>query len=142
MNSPINHKLPDGVKLHEVIYSKVSDLFIYGNVIIVETHEGIHLSYKNGFSLLVKVLNILGSKPFVFIANRIDSYSIKPTDYKYLNKVPTLRGIAVVAYSEMTKANAVLETKFCRKPFSVFENTYDAFVWAQSLINPMVTLSS
>ena len=80
------HKLPEDIVLKNVLETDIGTVFFYGNIVVFEAKEGIVLSYKNGFSILLKGLKILGAKPWVYISNRVNSYSIKPIDYKYLNK--------------------------------------------------------
>ena len=109
--------------------TEIGMVYFYDNIVVVEAKEGIIMSYKTGFSILLKGLSYMGNRPWVYISNRLHSYSIKPTDYKYLNKVPTLRAVGVVNYNEVGHANAELEAKFCKKPFQTFDNILDAVIW-------------
>ncbi len=120
--------------LEKVLETEIGTVRFYGNIVVFEAVEGIVVSHKNGFSVLLKSLQILGTKPWVYISNRINSYSIKPIDYKYLNKIPSLKAVAVVNYNEMGFSNAQLEAKFCKKPFQVFINLNDAVVWARNYL--------
>ncbi|HAT64997.1 MAG TPA: hypothetical protein DCS66_10395, partial [Flavobacteriaceae bacterium] len=70
----------------------------------------------------------------VYIANRIHSYSVNPTDFKYLEAVPTLKGIAVVNYTEESKVNTFYESKFFNKPIESFESIEDAYYWAKNIL--------
>lgn len=131
-NSP--HNLPSDFKLEKVLDTDIGTAYFYGTLVVVEAKEGIVISHKNGFSALLKGLAFLGTRPWVYISNRVESYSVKPTDYKYLNKVPTLKAMVVVAYSEIARSNAELESKFCKKPFRVFENLNLAVIWSKDFI--------
>jgi len=109
-------------------------VYFYDNIVVFEAKEGIIMSYKTGFSILLKGLNYLGPKRWVLISNRVHSYSIKPMDYKYLNKVPTLRAVGVVNYSEVGHSNAQLEAKFCKKPFQMFDDLTEAVIWSKGYL--------
>lgn len=132
MNKKLQHNLPDEFTLEKVMESEVGVFYFYGNIIVFEAYEGVVVSYKTGFSILLKFLSILGTKPFVYISNRVNSYSINPVDYKYVNNIPTLKSLGIVYYNEMGKANAELEEKFCKKPFQIFNNLTEAFIWAKN----------
>ncbi len=95
------HNLPPDFQLKKVLETEIGVVYFYDNIVIFEAKEGIVMSYKTGFSLLLKGLNYLGPNAGYYISNRINSYSIKPMDYKYLNNVPTLRALAVVNYNEI-----------------------------------------
>ena len=128
------HNLPSGFQLKKKLETDIGVIYFYDTVVVFEAKEGIVMSYKTGFSILLKGLSYLGSKRWVYISNRVHSYSIKPMDYKYLNKVPTLRAVAVVNYSEVGHTNAELESKFCKKPFHMFDNLSEAVIWAKGYL--------
>jgi len=134
MKAPKRHNLPDYVELTDLVETEVASVYFYGNLAVVEVSEGINLSYKNGFSLLLNGLRILGTKPWIYISNRVNSYSVDPNDYKYLNNVPTLKGIAIVDAKESGKVNAQLEGSFSKKPFKIFLSMVDAFEWANTIL--------
>ncbi|MBT0608960.1 hypothetical protein [Aequorivita echinoideorum] len=128
------HNFPQQIPLNQILETDIGKLYFYENIVVMEVDEGVVLSYKNGFSILIQGLNILEGRPFVYISNRIHSYSIKLPDYKYLNKVPTLRGVAVVTYTEVASMNIMLEATFCKKPFRQFGTMADAYNWSRNLL--------
>ena len=139
-NNP--HNLPEGVNLKDKLETELGNIFFYPNLIIVEANEGVTLSYKTGFAILLNVLQLTGLKPFVYISNRINSYAVDPNDYKYLNKVPSLKAIAIVSQLESARQNALLEKAFSRKELEIFEDLSDAYEWATSKLDgSKVTLS-
>ena len=128
------HNLPPGLQLKKKLETDIGMVYFYNGIVIFEAKEGVVLSYKTGFSILLKGLNYLGTKPWVYISNRVHSYSIKPMDYKYLNKVPTLRAVGVVNYNEVGHTNAELAAKFCKKPFQMFANLLEAAIWGKAYL--------
>ena len=128
------HQLPPDFRLTNMLETDIGILYFYGNIVVFEAFEGVILSYKTGFSVLLKGLTIVGTQPFVYISNRIHSYSIKPMDYKYLNKVPTLKCCGIVTYSEVGHSKAELESNFFKKPFRVFDNLSEAVIWGKGYL--------
>lgn len=126
--------LPPDIQLKKRMVTEIGVISFYDNFIVFEAREGVVVSYKTGFSTLPKVLVYMGTKRWVFISNRVNSYSINPVDYKYFNKIPFLRAVAIVYYNEITYTNAQLEGKFCKKPFNIFNNLIDAFSWGKGFL--------
>ncbi len=129
------HNLPEKEILRHVLKSDIADIYFYTNIVVVEAFEGVTLSYKTAFSVLLKSLQLFGIKPCIYIANRVNSYSVNPNDYKYLNKINTLKGIAIVTQLEEARNNAELERKFSKKPFEIFENIEEAYKWGINILN-------
>lgn len=131
-NSP--HNLPEEAPLLDILKTKIGTVYFYENFVIVEANEGALLSYSTSFQILLKGLQIMKNRPLVYIANRINSYSVNPTDFKYLEEVPTLKGIALVHHTEESKVNASYESTFFNKPIESFDSLEDAYYWAQDLL--------
>lgn len=128
------HILPSNFQIKKTLETDIGMVYFYGNIVVFEANEGVTLSYKTGFSILLKCLTVVGSRPCVYISNRINSYSIKPMDYKYLNKVPTLKCCGIVTYSGVGHSNAELESTFCKKPFRIFDNLTEAVIWGKGFL--------
>lgn len=126
------HPIPETIVLSKILKTKIATIYFYGNFVVVEAREGVTLSYKTGFSILLKGLQLLRGKPWIYISNRVHSYAVNPTDYKYLNRVPTLKGIAVVNYTEAGKRNAQWEATFTKKPYAIFDNVLSAYEWGKA----------
>tara|TARA_R100000935_G_scaffold1439_1_gene4529 strand:- start:84534 stop:84947 length:414 start_codon:yes stop_codon:yes gene_type:complete len=125
---------PDTLELRDFFSNEAANVYLYDNFAVVEVTEGTTLSFKNGFTLLLKGLSIIGSKPWIYVSNRINSYSVKPTDYKYLNKVPTLKGLAIVSTSTSEINNAHLEKAFFTKPFNIVNSLDEAYDWGKGIL--------
>ena len=119
----------------KTIENELGKVHIYKNIIVMEAKSGVTISFETGFSILLNWTKTIGNKPWVYIANRKNSYAVNPTDYKYLEKVPTLKGLAIVTPEGLGRTNAELEANFFKKPFKVFDNLDQAFDWSNSLID-------
>jgi len=126
--------LPPFSSPNDVLQASLGTLYFYDHFVIMKMKEGITINYKNGISLLLKVLSKVGAKPFFLISDREHSYAIEPVDYEHLNKVPNLKGIAIVCHRDASYKSAVLESNFFKKPFKTFENLDDAVSWTQSIL--------
>ncbi|RFN57934.1 hypothetical protein [Marixanthomonas ophiurae] len=133
--TPSHHSLPSSAVLKSIFNSEIGTIYFYGNIAIVEANEGVTLSYKNAFPVLVKGLNYLKVSSWVYISNRIHSYSLNPHDYKYLEKIPTLKGISIVYGSEIGKKNAAMESIFFNKPHTSFSTLTEAYNWSKELLD-------
>ena len=134
MKSTNPHNLPSHFILTDHFEVSIGTIYFYGNFVVVEIKEGVNVSFATGFSILLKGLRLLGGKPWIYIANRVHSYSVTPTDYKYLNRVPSLKGVAIVDHKDDSTAITKLEAKFCKKYFSVFNDLNNAFTWGENIL--------
>lgn len=138
LNSP---HFSDGSELLHVYESDLGTLYFYKHIVVGEFFEGVSLSYQNGFTLLLKALKHIGTRPVVYLSNRVNSYSVQPNDYKYLEKVPNIKGIAIISSDPMGTSSAFLESKFFNKNFAVFNTIQDAHNWGKSILEPYFTKS-
>ncbi len=134
MKAKYPHHFADAIKPRHVQKSDIGSIYFYNNCIVGEFNEGVTVSYKTGFNLLLNCLKHIGAQPFYLISNRVNSYAVQPTDYKYLEKVPNLKGIAIVTLDDFGLTNAKLEAKFFKKEFEVFKNLDAAKAWGDNLI--------
>ncbi len=134
MKKIILQHLPSEFQLTKKLETDVGLIYLYGNIAVFEAKEGAVISYQSGFSVLLKGLDLLEGAPWSYISNRVNSYSIKPIDYKYLNNLSSLKAIAVVCYSDLVRSNAELESKFCKKPFRIFNNLSESAFWAKGFL--------
>lgn len=130
MAAQINRKL---LKKHDLGIGEVS---FYKNYLVVEAKEGIALSYENATELLELCKAYYNnSTPFVYISNRVNSYSFNPTShFKTVPLFPNLKGYAVVVYDTMSYDIAQMEQTFLRAPVKIFRQMDDAIQWVSELI--------
>lgn len=134
MNSASTHNLNPEFQLTKLVETLVGNYFFYGNIVVFEAKEGILLSYKKEFPMLLNALDSIKNEPWCYVSNRINSYAIQTADYKYLNTLSTLKAFGIVCYSAISYSNAILESKFCKKPFQIFNDLSNAVIWGKSLL--------
>ncbi|WP_340076436.1 hypothetical protein [Leptobacterium sp. I13] len=74
------------------------------------------------------------NKPFGYIYNRTNSYSIDPTIYLETSKMRNLVAIAVVTSNRMQRLNVEIERIFFNKPFEHFNTVEEAEVWMRKMV--------
>lgn len=108
----------------------------YENVSIAEISEGTHVTFEKVSDMLRIAEDVYGNDtPFVYISNRINSYSIDPLGYYEAIKLfPNLKAYAIVSQNKQRRMLAVLEKLFIKKPIRVFNNLENAFDWSEQII--------
>ena len=104
-------------------------------LMIVEINEGIHMSTTYHEELEEIASLQFEGKPFVYITNRVNSYSVDPSIYKLTSKIPNLKGFAVVTKTLLAKKNAEIEKLFLNKPFEIFKDLDEAINWARNILD-------
>lgn len=110
------------------------DMHIYDNYLIVIMNEGITIRPAHNQVLLNVAETYFNSKRFVYISNRLNSYSVDPSAYFETSKIENLAGFAVVSKDYKVKSNAEIEKLFFDKPFEVFSTVENAIEWVGSIL--------
>lgn len=103
----------------------------YENLVVSEYNEGITLDFEACRDLFFLIDRHFGDhKPYGILSNRVNSFSVIPTDYNLLkNHHYNMKAIAVVSNLENAKINVTIEQQFCPKPMDLFSNVPDAMDW-------------
>ena len=110
-------------------------LEIHDHCVISTIKEGV-LFDKEERKKLFKVFDAyFEEKPFVYISNRKNDYTVNPTSYlqedDYSNQ---LVGMAVLCYSKSSYQTALFEKKFYSRAFNVFYNIEACKLWANEIL--------
>jgi hypothetical protein len=108
----------------------------YQNIAVAEGKEGIHVNSKKAKNALRLAKEVYGNEiPFIYISNRINSFSIDLIGYyEAIKKFPNLKAYAIVTQNKKRRRLAVLEKFFSKKPIRVFDNLDSAMHWAERII--------
>ncbi|GAB5400253.1 MAG: hypothetical protein Aureis2KO_18380 [Aureisphaera sp.] len=132
LDSP--HNLPGAPPLLHFIENALAKVWIYENIVITEVVQGVKIDYKNTFDLIVKGVNYVDYKPWVYISHRLHPYDVDPSFFKYVNLIPYLKGVAIV-YPKGTNAPIELpEKKAITRKVGIFEDLTEAYLWAKALL--------
>jgi len=109
---------------------------------ICEVNEGEIITIEKNKALTTYVLNHFKDSPFVFITNRINSYSVDPFIYIDNSKIKTLIGIGVVTTHFGSFQSCKAEKLFYKKHFEMFFELEAAIKWSEKIHNDYLNNSS
>lgn len=121
--------------IEKIIDIEFCTLKFSDNYMITIVKEGIHIDESHNEILINIAEEHYQGKPFVYITYRVNSYSVNPNIYTKTSLMNNLLGFAVVSLDYNAKNNAQIEKLFLKKPFEIFSNLEDAYVWANKLVN-------
>ena len=107
-------------------------LKFYDNYVISIINEGVNLTKSLSDKMIEVAEDFYENRPFVYITQRIHTYSVDPEVYKDVSKIKNLAGFVVVSESKQSIKNAIYEKIFLDKPFQIFSNLDDAILWANN----------
>jgi len=124
----INLEIYEQIK--EVHKFPMGDLFFFENMVVAQINEGEHINYKTTKDTFKCINNYYEAlkKPFGFISNRLNKYSIEVLDYpKHSKSLPSLKLYGIVGYSKFDTININLERQFSKLPVLGFDDLTQAF---------------
>ena len=123
-------------KLIKRFESDLGSFFFYKNFVVSEVKANAVITYHNSCGIHELIKSHYGdTEPFVYIANRINSYSFNPTDHFRTEKIfPNLLGFASVTYDNINDEIAELEKAFIIKPVKNFQSLEMAIDWVEELL--------
>ena len=110
---------------------------IHENILIAKLNEGILFDAESNRKLLELGTEIFLGKPYGYVFHRVHSYAVDPMVYMESAETSSLKAIAVVSESVMTRKNAEnLEKKFYKDSncFEVFQTLEEAVVWLKKRV--------
>ena len=113
------------------------DFFLFETFVIAEIKKDIVFNWEDHAKGLVEELSNLyeqRGKDIVYISNRVNEYSVVPSDWLYFFKFSySLKGYGVVSYNPKGRLNTALERLFMRSKMKSFTNLESAIYWAKKL---------
>ncbi|MEW7292788.1 hypothetical protein [Aquimarina sp. 2304DJ70-9] len=107
---------------------------IYDDHIRVYINEGVTVVPEHIAELSFVTNKHFKNKFYVYLAIRINSYTIDPMIYIESNKIKNLLGIAIVSNDPKQKSQAKIEKVFTNKRFQQFETLEEALFWKDEVI--------
>ncbi|GAA4272326.1 hypothetical protein GCM10022258_16200 [Aquimarina gracilis] len=74
------------------------------------------------------------NKPFVYISNRVNSYSVDPSIHIEMSKIQNLVGFAVISNDPLQKKQTQLEQSLFAKELRLFDTIKEAIEWKNEII--------
>ena len=115
---------------NECLTLDFASIEVFDYYFIVTINEGL-LFDRSHLAELYKVFNTyFPDKPFGYISNRINDYSVDPTSYFKTREYPWLAAVAIICYSESAYSNALFERNFYKdRPHKPFYDMKDCKAW-------------
>ncbi len=114
----------------------LGSLYLFDNYVVAEFKEGVDINFDNFSDVTEIVKKQFNDKPFGFIANRLNSYSIDLTDATKFNAYfPNLQAYAIVAYTVMTRRVFEVENHFFDFNREAFKNLEQASEWVERTLS-------
>jgi len=116
------------------------EILLFEKYLIKQVKEGQTIIPDHAAKLKIEVDKQYNGKPFVYISNRIHSYSVDPLTYRAAEIMPNLMGIAIVTTEDKSK-HAAYESIFFKKPFKIFDDLKKAIAWVDKVLENEIKLS-
>lgn len=109
--------------------------YFYENYLLGQLNEGALLNIESSRDLVALTEKYFENRDYAYISFRSNSYSLDPAIYQHLNKLPNLKGIAIIHAKPFGFESWKIEKKFFQKPMEVFDSILEALQWIDSLID-------
>jgi len=112
--------------------SDIGAYYFFNGFVISEIKEGAIFNWEESLEIQSVIDAYYGEDYSIcYISNRINNYSVKPTDWLKFKKKNKLNGYCIVSYTEQGWVNALIEKLFVPSKMQRFKNLYDAVAWAK-----------
>ncbi|MBQ4820309.1 hypothetical protein [Aquimarina sp. MMG016] len=112
-------------------------VYFYKNFVVTEIKDETVMNFDKAAVLFRLCKKYYGNKtPFVYISNRVNSYSFEPTaHFKSVPLFPNLKGYSAVIYNKVSNDIAEMERNFLvNVPTEIFYSLEEAINWVDQLI--------
>lgn len=115
--------------------TNLGEVYLFDNYIITNFNEGVDIDYANFNEVRDIIKNHFEERPFGFIADRKNSYSINLNDAnRFNNSFPNLKAYAIVVYNSLTERVFEIENRFFTFNRQAFKSIEDAIDWVEQTL--------
>lgn len=116
------------------------DFYLFEYFVIAEIKEDVIFNWKDHAKKLVEDLSNLYEddvKNLVYISNRVNDYSVIPSDWIHFFKYSySLKGYYIVSKGGKALHNTLLEKLFFKGKMRTFNDLDKAIIWAKKELTP------
>lgn len=117
----------------------IGDFHFFNNFIVAEFKQGAFVSFSDFNEIYDLSLEFYNTKPYGFISNRVNSYSINLLDIKDNKyKLEQLHAYAIVTYNHNAKRMLAIENYY----FGIKRKSFNSLLEAAQWINKKVMVKS
>nr|WP_321415232.1 hypothetical protein [uncultured Allomuricauda sp.] len=131
-------------KIKQIREYEFGTFYFFDGLVISEMNEGETFDWSIAEKIIDVAYEVLGKdRPIAYISNRINNYSVVPTDwlkfYKHRHKLDLY---SIVAYNTSGLTSVVLEKLFFKDKIRQFSNLEDAIKWSMAKVGNEIDLSA
>lgn len=117
--------------IKEIREYQFGKFYFFDGLVISEINDGVEFCWKMASKAVEAALDVFGEDaPIVYISNRINSYSITPSDWAKLYKNRhQLKAYSVVGNTKGNFASLVMERMFFKNTIKQFTDLEEAIKW-------------
>lgn len=113
------------------------DFYLFENFVVGEVRADVVFNWENHAKQMVEEVSALyeqHGKNLIYISNRVNRYSVVPTDWRhFFNFSYSLKGYGIVNYSEQSLLSNGLEKLFFGGRLKSFRSLSAAIQWAKHI---------
>ena len=121
--------------LDRILETRDSYIHYVDNNIYFEAKEGMDFTFSREIDLLIQATELIGNVHFVYISNQCQHAAVFLYDYKYLEMLPNLIGIAIVTYYGPDKKSLAIDESRFKHPIKLFDSLHDAKKWSKKIFS-------
>lgn len=114
---------------------EICEISIYDNYVVNQIKEGIHIEVPDIESLEILINKHIKNQPFIYISNRVHSYSFDPLVHDCINKIQNLVTTIIVTNDKTKQGIVEFEKRFSNKEIMIYERLEDAISWTHTYFN-------
>lgn len=123
-------------KEHTLLKTNLGSVYLFDNYVITNFKEGVDINFDNFYEVGQALKQHFKEKPFGYIANRSNSYSIDLNDAHLFNEAfPNLKAYAVIVYNTLTERVFEIENHFFEFNRNVFKDIEKAIEWVNEVLS-------
>lgn len=121
-----------------IYHLDIGTLTVFRTFLVAEFKEGLTVGFNNGQEMLTIIYDHFGNTGnFGFICNRVNSFSIIPTDLNKIGKLFTQSPkVAIVNYTKLGKLSAQFERNYWPFPVQLFDDLHTGITWMGQALQP------
>ena len=124
-------------KLINYSNTKFGNYYFFKNFLVSEINDDVIFNRETIHELIALIYENYGENSSIhYITNRINSFSVKPTDWQPFFKsdyVHLIKSFSFITYTKAAENNALIEIKFIKNKAKHFSNLNDAINWNKEI---------
>ncbi|QCE42674.1 hypothetical protein [Psychroserpens sp. NJDZ02] len=121
-------------QIRDIHITDSGNFYFLDGIVISEINENVTYTWEEAQHVVDAIKQFYGpSNTIYYISNRVNTYSVKPSDWLNFLNGSQLNGYAVVTRSENSWFNALMEKLFLKIEISRFDNLYHAIECAKNV---------